>query len=80
MSNEEILKYTGSTEKTFILSGGRSPESKDLRTDDTAVLTIVRRSFDSLSLAQDDRNRKGSKTKTRKTEVFRVNAASLIRD
>ena len=55
MSNEEILKYTGSTEKPVILSGGRSPESKDLRTDDTAVLTIVRRSFDSLALAQDDR-------------------------
>ena len=58
MSNEEILKYTGSTEKPVILSGGRSPESKDLRTDDTAVLTIVRRSFDSLSLAQDDRYRR----------------------
>ena len=34
--------------KFVILSGGRSPESKDLRTEFTANITTVRRSFDSL--------------------------------
>ena len=36
------------THTDVILSGGRSPESKDLRTDFTAAVPIMRRSFDSL--------------------------------
>ena len=37
-----------------ILSAGRSPKSKDLRTDSSANVPEVRRSFDSHSFAQDD--------------------------
>ena len=40
--------------QSVILSAGRSPKSKDLRTGKTAKVTFVRRSFDSLALAQDD--------------------------
>ena len=36
------------THTDVILSGGRSPESKDLRTDFTAAVPNMRRSFDSL--------------------------------
>ena len=42
------------TKRFVILSGGRSPESKNLRIWFTFAVKSVRRSFDLLALAQDD--------------------------
>ena len=43
-----------------ILSAGRSPESKDLRTDHTAIVPEMRRPFNSFLLNLDDRLAKTS--------------------
>ena len=40
--------FNGTTKKSVILSGGRSPKSKDLRTIHLHRMPSVRRSFDSL--------------------------------
>ena len=44
------------TEPYVILSGARSAQSKDLSGDWTVLLGEGRRSFDSLTLAQDDKS------------------------
>ena len=46
----------GITETYVILSGARSAQSKDLSGDWTVLLGEGRRSFDSLTLAQDDKS------------------------
>ena len=45
----------GITEPYVILSGARSAQSKDLSGDETVLRGERRRSFDSLTLAQDDK-------------------------
>ena len=46
----------GITETYVILSGARSAQSKDLSGDETLLRNERRRSFDSLTLAQDDKS------------------------
>ena len=43
-----LCRIDATYKKFVILSAGRSPESKDLRTDLTAIVLWVRRFFDSL--------------------------------
>ena len=50
------MANTGITETYVILSGARSAQSKDLSGDWTVLLGEGRRSFDSLTLAQDDKS------------------------
>ena len=50
------MESAGITETYVILSGARSAQSKDLSGDWTVLLGEGRRSFDSLTLAQDDKS------------------------
>ena len=50
------MESAGITETYVILSGARSAQSKDLSGDETLLRNERRRSFDSLTLAQDDKS------------------------
>ena len=50
------MESAGITETYGILSGVRSAQSKDLSGDETLLRNERRRSFDSLTLAQDDKS------------------------